>query len=573
MPKTRVDSKRETAQAIPERITGWDIVKVISASKWGDILEARTPLLKESHVIKIAGDENHNDRILNEIQCLEALKGHPNIVQPVYAGEKYEKVFLVEEHGGEDLSRELKKQGGRLPYKNAVDISIQILKALSHAHKKNIIHCDLKPQNILLKQTDGGEKYQVKLCDFGISQAKSTIEDKLKLDASLDTEEGRSFAGTPNYMAPEQKDPDGKIDERTDIFSAGIVLYDMLAGKVPQGNPELPSKITAGIPEWLDEGVMKAFSDNPNLRFRSADEFADYLEKGLEGMIKNVPSLSKQIGEKFKSLGRGLWTGFKTCLKIPVYTVAYAVAGPFILAHKIATDPDHDNRVDHAGMAILSLLMSMAYYGGAGYPASQYALEYRLKQELRKNPPSGTIVYYDNGNYHLIDARTLPDENKKVLVPSYTGGRAYTLADDGRTFFCATKKGLEKFDLKEPNQYSIPYFNGSPFWELARDIWHKKEDGKHVVYARFEDQLWKAQEGKPLEAVDVHHFVKKSSLFPNYSAGSGKYALRIDAQGDLEITFSVADGRWGDLDIGRNERDQVGVRNDYSWIPVDLKLD
>jgi serine/threonine-protein kinase len=162
--------------------------------------------------------------------------------------------------------RDLLQSRGALPLQEAVEIASQILSGLTHAHQRQVVHRDVKPDNIHI--LPGGA---VKLTDFGIA--------RLTEEASL-TGEGQVF-GTPSYMSPEQIE--GRfIDHRSDLFSMGIVLYEMVAGRKPFTGDSVVS-ITysimhndpaplVGIPYGVEQAIFRALSKDPGRRFTSADE-------------------------------------------------------------------------------------------------------------------------------------------------------------------------------------------------------------------------------------------------------------------------------------------------------------
>jgi len=210
---------------------------------------------------------------------------HPNAIKVTDFGKANGLLYLVMEFiQGYSLSSVIRKKGYMLPAITA-NIMGQVCAALDAAHSHNIIHRDLKPDNIMIKQNDLGQLV-VKVLDFGIAKIKATAEEK---SSSL-TREG-AIIGTLNYMSPEQCRGEEMIDARSDIYSLGVVVFEMLTGKLPftaptptgvavkhivDPPPTLRSFIPE-IPEQVERVVLKALEKEPSARFRRAGDFASEL--------------------------------------------------------------------------------------------------------------------------------------------------------------------------------------------------------------------------------------------------------------------------------------------------------
>jgi len=169
--------------------------------------------------------------------------------------------FTMEHINGEGLDRVLAGRRGKLPTEKAMDIACQMCDALAYAHQSSV-HRDLKPQNIMLRP-DGS----VKILDFGIAQI---------VDSEGQTRTKKRL-GTPYYQAPEQL-KGGVVDERADLYSLGVVLYQLLTGEIPQGAFRPPSQLVEGVPAALDAVVMQCLEPKPKDRYRSAKELRTALE-------------------------------------------------------------------------------------------------------------------------------------------------------------------------------------------------------------------------------------------------------------------------------------------------------
>ena len=192
--------------------------------------------------------------------------------------------------------KELIRRNGPLTPSESIDILRQVASALSSAHRKQIVHRDLKSDNLMLA-TEGGRKV-VKLVDFGIAK---TFDESTQLTAA------GYMLGTPHYMSPEQAA--GKpVDHRADLYSLGVILYEMITGEVPFGDAALTSVLLRlatevppppsarrpdrRVPPALDAVAMRCLEKDPERRFQSADEFADALERAL-AEINSQPTMPR----------------------------------------------------------------------------------------------------------------------------------------------------------------------------------------------------------------------------------------------------------------------------------------
>ena len=227
-------------------------------------------------------DEEAKRQFDHEVKAFALLDTHPNIVS-YYGGSMREdcRYIVMELAVGETLMHYMNRQGGILPVDEALSYFSQILSALSHAHSKGIVHRDIKPQNVRL--IEGG---LVKLVDFGIAL----------IPGFENTPTGKAV-GTVNYISPEQA-TGGRVDARSDIYSAGILLYEMLCGQLPfqsdkanardrmddlihkhlKETPADPCCFNANIPTAVGQIVLRAINKNPANRFESAAEMMSYIK-------------------------------------------------------------------------------------------------------------------------------------------------------------------------------------------------------------------------------------------------------------------------------------------------------
>src|SRR4051812_44313564 len=242
-------------------------------------------VLNRTVAIKVLGpqyaqDEGFVERFRREAQAAARLN-HPNVVSVFDTGSDGPVHYIVMEYvAGRTLAEGVKAEGHLMP-ERAAEIAAQVATALSFAHAAGIVHRDVKPGNIMI--TPGGE---VKVMDFGIARAASA--EPLTQTATV--------LGTASYLSPEQAQGE-PVDARSDIYSLGIVLYEMLTGGPPfvadsavavafkhvRETPTRPSVVVPGIPADLEAIVLKAIAKNPANRYASAEEMREDLGRFLEG--------------------------------------------------------------------------------------------------------------------------------------------------------------------------------------------------------------------------------------------------------------------------------------------------
>lgn len=252
----------------------YTILELIGGGGMADVYRAHDKLLDRSVAVKIlhkqfTHDEEFVSRFRREAQAAARLS-HPNIVNIYDVGQDDDIYYIVMEYiSGETLKEKIEREAP-LPAETAVRIALEIADALGNAHSNNIVHCDIKPHNILLTQAG-----RVKVTDFGIARAVSS--------ATL-TQSGL-IIGSVHYFSPEQA-KGSFVGAKSDIYSLGIVLYEMLTGTVPfkgetpisiaikhlQEEPPMPRTINAAIPALAEAIVLKAIAKDPDLRFATIAE-------------------------------------------------------------------------------------------------------------------------------------------------------------------------------------------------------------------------------------------------------------------------------------------------------------
>lgn len=241
-----------------------EILELLGRGGMGIVYKARQKELDRLVALKLlppalVADPRFAARFRREAQALAAL-AHPHIVVIHDFGYVNGMYFLLMEYvDGVNLRQAM--NAGRFSPQQALAIVPPVCEALQYAHDHGIVHRDIKPENLLLDK-----RGHVKIADFGIAKL-------LSQDAAHSTVDDSQLAGTPQYMAPEQRRP-GPTDHRADIYSLGVVLYEMLTGELPTTRWQPPSR-RVQIDVGIDEVVLRALEQKPELRFATAAEFRD----------------------------------------------------------------------------------------------------------------------------------------------------------------------------------------------------------------------------------------------------------------------------------------------------------
>jgi eukaryotic-like serine/threonine-protein kinase len=284
------------------------VIRKLGSGGMAEVYEAEDRQLGRRVALKVlhrryAEDAQFVERFRREASSAAGL-AHPNVVaifdRGEWEGTSYIAMELVE---GRTL-KEIVRDKGPAPPEAAVDITLQILRAARYAHKHGIVHRDIKPHNVLIDQ-DG----RVRVTDFGIARAGTS-----------DMTETGSIMGTAQYLSPEQAQG-RSVDARSDLYSIGIVLYELVTGQVPfdaespvtvalmqVNEPPLPPReLVPAIPAPIEGIVLRAMEKDPDRRFQSADEFISALENRQDVLPPLPPPPVEEVLEEDDRRGRRWW--------------------------------------------------------------------------------------------------------------------------------------------------------------------------------------------------------------------------------------------------------------------------
>jgi len=291
-----VNSELEKALESGTMFHGLEIIQILGRGGMGVVYKARQPQLDRIVALKVlpkamGQDQEFAQRFVREARALASLQ-HPNIVAVHDFGKEGDSYFFVMEFVDGTNLRAIMREG-KLTADEALNIIPRVCDALNYAHQEGIVHRDIKPENILMDK-----KGRVKVADFGL--AKMIGGERTVLQNMT---QSNVVMGTPHYMAPEQFENAKHVDHRADIYSLGVMLYEMLTGELPIGKFESPSK-RVQVDVRLDEIVLRTLEKAPEKRYQSMDEFSKEISRISEK--RGVKPPGGGIPIKFVGIGVAL---------------------------------------------------------------------------------------------------------------------------------------------------------------------------------------------------------------------------------------------------------------------------
>lgn len=459
------------------------------------------------------------DRFLREIKLAAGLT-HPHIL-PLYDSGQAEGLlfYVMPNMEGESLREHLDAKG-QLPLEEALRIAREVASALDYAHRHNVVHRDIKPENILLH--DGSAM----VADFGIGKALSEVEAEI-------TQTGMML-GTPTYISPEQASGEPDVDGRSDLYSLGCVLYEMLAGEPPFTGPNAQAIITKrfvspipklravrDVPEAIDEVTTRALARTPVDRFPSAAEFADTLKAiqaggptppgGLAAVTKApppkqsiavVPLANMSADPENEYFSDGMTEEILNALaKLPGVQVASRTSCFAFKGKEI------DVRQVGAKLGVANVLEGSVRKVGNRIRLTAQLIDvtngYRLWSETYDRQLEDVFAIQDEVSRAIVDALKvrLAGDTEKLVVPTTENIEAYTLYLKGRYFFNKSwaepdlRKGLEFFEqaLEKDATYARAHAGIGDCWAALADEFVAPEE----AYTRAKTAATKALDLEP----------------------------------------------------------------------------
>ncbi len=336
--------KEKSAAPSPDELakcfTQLQILELLGQGGMGMVYKARQPQLERLVALKILSPQLSRDpafpeRFTREARALARLN-HPNIVGIYDFGKAGDFYYLIMEYVDGLNLWQMERARKPLAPEQALAIVPKICDALQYAHEEGIVHRDIKPGNILIDR-----KGRVKIADFGLAK----VAGRPPKDSNLT--QSKMTLGTPQYMAPEQLADPQKVDHRADIYSLGVVFYEMLTGELPMGRFALPSQ-KVQVDVRLDEIVLRALEREPERRYQHASQVRSDVESLSGVMEKPPPHLRQALGCEYRSK--------KTLFGLPLVHVTWGVdlatGKPKVARGILAVGPKALGIVAFGGMAV-----------------------------------------------------------------------------------------------------------------------------------------------------------------------------------------------------------------------------
>jgi predicted Ser/Thr protein kinase len=271
----------------------YELQEVVGTGGMSSVYRAHDRLLERTVALKVlhehySSDEDYIERFRREARAAAQLT-HPGIVTVIDRGEQEGRQFIVYEHVEGETLKDLVVREGRLPVRRAVELALETARALQFAHERGLVHRDVKPQNVLLNG-DG----RAKVTDFGIAR---------EVDVEHGMTQTGAVLGTSHYLSPEQARGE-QVDEKSDVYSLGAVLFELLTGEVPfpgdtfvsvamkhiHEPPRDVRELRLDIPARVAAATARALEKEPAARFATMRDFANELKACLKELTEAAPA-------------------------------------------------------------------------------------------------------------------------------------------------------------------------------------------------------------------------------------------------------------------------------------------
>jgi tRNA A-37 threonylcarbamoyl transferase component Bud32 len=466
--RTDEDIGGETDRLVGELLVErYEITRKIGQGGMGAVYEATHKLIGKRVAVKVLLDKYaRKDQIVARLEQearLASSIGHEHIIDITDFGETHDgRTFVVMEFlDGESLGACIQREG-HLPEQRAIRIAYQIAGALHAAHEKGILHRDIKPENVFLLKRKGEDF--VKVVDFGISKSLRTGEDE---EHSPRLTQTGMVLGTPLYMAPEQARGADELDRRIDVYSLGVILYEMVTGQVPfQGNnylniisrvlndePRPPREMRPELSQEFEDVILRALEKEPDNRYASCEDLAADLAVLIEdpghstsrGRITASRYRRRRGGRS--GLGVLAWiAGVAVTIGAVVVTVAVLMAGtgnsnagepdaaalPIVMAPPDAGPPPADARpaVEIVAIHITSDPEGATIYQG-GRVIGITPLDYSAPKENRQLEFIAELDQYNDSSFVINPLLDFKDAVRIRMKKPQSGRKVIKIRKDG----------------------------------------------------------------------------------------------------------------------------------------------
>ncbi len=376
----------------------YEILEQLGGGGMAIVYKGRDTFLNRLVTIKVlrpefSSDKEFTRRFRREAQAVASLS-HPNIVSIYDVGQEDGIQYLVMEYvDGEDLKTVIRREGA-LPPDKAVQIACQVLEALEHAHENNIVHRDIKPHNILITKSG-----RAKLTDFGIAR-EATAATVTQAD---------TIVGSVHYLSPEQARGEVAAPQ-SDIYSLGVVLYEMLTGSVPftgdnpisvaikhiQEEPEPPSRRNPAVPPALEQVVLRAMQKNSHLRFATAREMARHLEDLLFQDGEEATRFIPLDDMATRVLKPAEWSGEKGMRRRKLRPAGWVALAVLLMALLAGGALALNSYLKGPPAVNVPLVVNMKLSDAQALLA-QYGLQTAVRKEHHPQVPEGYVIAQDIG--------------------------------------------------------------------------------------------------------------------------------------------------------------------------------
>jgi|GEM_PF-5923335 len=518
-----------------------EVLECLGRGGMGVVYKARQKSLNRVVALKLIAPERVLDtkfahRFAQEAQALAALS-HPNIVTVHEFGESEGLYFLLMEFvDGVNLREAMK--GSRFTPEQALTIIPPICEALQYAHERGIVHRDIKPENLLLDK-DG----RVKIADFGVARMLHTEALTLGL---ADSEQP---AGTPQYMAPEQRDHRA-ADHRADIYSLGVVLYELLTGELPAGKLQ-PPKRTVRIDARISGIVNRAMHAQPEARFQTAADLRTQLETLLISPDSPRGSSARRSAARSSCFGAAVSESRASNPPRPAVGKWILAAGPilvalafvciFLIPRNHATAADIES-VDFDSGALTDAFHDNVLFGGSPYSLGPVGVNHSPGLDLVDSTGSEGTLVFKNRSFDLSKLATLEiscffkrqglGAGTAALVLGLTDSRTGHLSGVKGNAFVALRLKVEneslrmQFQSKESTVASPKASLVGADFTTVEGKWYQLK----VTFARVDDQSIRVM-GEVSHVSDTGVIGAQVGYFPatNYWNGDFQFAEILDS--------------------------------------------